>query len=354
MVPTLNEILESELGADHGLLFRPQWRFNYSVITTDMAQILAEDLYDIFPAHDRDELSQIFPPKRVHVFSFPVLEKTNVLLGSIVGHEIGHFFHNRWKDTGQFKQYMEHAERQLSTHYKSEERKKKTRNIFEAYEKAQNGVLVVKGMYREILPDIIGYFLFGPAILFALYYITDFEATIDTPRKENRFYPPTKYRIRLIFERLYKRDSDVKGVRDEGSQCSEALKNFEGELESYLETKNDLSALSQVHVERQLFEDTLDDLLEYAKASVSGHYFSHEFIGAMYDKLARSVPINEISGVPMTMCSILFVGWLRFYEINEEHSQENYVKEYQILTRLLLKSVFSSNVHRRFLQRGPS
>ena len=70
----------------------------------------------------------------------------------------------------------------------------------------------------------------------------------------------------------------------------------------------------------------------------------------MFRKLDQTLPINELDGKPISMADILLAGWIYSLKVNEIAAKTEYVTEYQILMRLLLKSLFSSYVHAEYLE----
>jgi hypothetical protein len=96
LIANLDELLKNEFGDKCHLLYRPQWNFNYSVITEDINSYLKNILTSFYP-EDEDNIEKLFSDDKIHIFSFPFLEKNNVLLNSVLGHEIGHFYHKSWE-----------------------------------------------------------------------------------------------------------------------------------------------------------------------------------------------------------------------------------------------------------------
>lgn len=76
------------------IMFKPQWEYNYTIDTSDLREIyrkvLSEYKNDVTDGHE--ELNSVFEHMKdpFHIISFPFLERKNVLLHSLIGHEIGH------------------------------------------------------------------------------------------------------------------------------------------------------------------------------------------------------------------------------------------------------------------------
>jgi hypothetical protein len=339
LVPNLDEILKNELGNDCMLLFRPQWKFNYSVHMNDLIQDLINLLCLIYPTQI-DEITSLFQTKRIHIFSFPLLEKTNVLLNSIIGHEIGHFCHREWVKSDYAKSKFEEFNTKLAEYYRAEYPKE----LLKPYEMTTEGIKIIEGMYREIIPDIYGYKIFGPSVMFALYEIAFPEEEMVIPSKINQYYPLTKYRIRFLYTHLFKKDKEINKLLSKDDKCIIILKEYIEQIEKYLAIKDDVTILSTIFTETSLFESTSDDIISYVNNHISKKYFDTNNTIELYNKLIKQLPINELDETRNDISQIIFVGWIRYFELNTLHNEEEYVIQYQILMKLLLKSLYSSYV----------
>jgi len=343
LISNIDEILKNELGSDCWLLFRPQWHFNYSVITEDLISYLKETLYIFFP-DDSGNINTIFTNEKIHIFSFPFLEKTNVLLNSIIGHEIGHFYHKKWeqKDYCHFK---EEQNKVLKKYYDN----LSPENFIDSYNSTEEGMKILNGIYREIISDIYGYFLFGPSMIFSLFDLSEFESKQMLPSKENRYYPSTKYRIRILMDYLFKNDTDVNNLLAEETECSKYLKKIIDEINDYLNKEDDLlSYNSERKMELELFVSSLPDIVKKIKKSISKNYLKYNNTHRLFDNLGKSLPINELSYEPIEIMQIIFTGWIYFKKINDKYIGDEYVVNYQILMRLLLKSLHSSFINKKY------
>jgi hypothetical protein len=344
LVSNLDEMLKREFGNDYLLLFRPQWQFNFSVFTDDLIFYLKKILLIFFPANET-EINKTFSDKKIHIFSFPFLEKTNVLLNSIIGHEIGHFYHKRWKEN-EYPKMLDEYNKKLKEYYEGIT----PDDFFIAYDNTEEGLKILSGMYREIISDIYGYFLFGPSIIFSLYEFSTFETNLILPAEKNDYYPMTKYRIRILMKYLLEKDRGIAELLSDDREYSYYFKKHIDRINQYLSTDDDLRLFSaEKSFEKKLFESSLDSIINGIKKNISGEYLDYGNINRLFDKLEKGIPINEIDGVPIDITKILLAGWIYFIKINEKHVDNEYILNYQILMRLLLKSLHSSYVHKKYL-----
>jgi hypothetical protein len=351
LVANLDELLKNEFGDKCFLLYRPQWNFNYSVFTEDINSYLKKILISFYP-EDEDNIERLFSDDKIHIFSFPFLEKNNVLLNSILGHEIGHFYHRTWEQDTYKKKYEEHNI--ILTQYYYEQYKNE---LYKAYDETEEGLEILKGLYREVIPDFYGYCLFGPSIVFSLFDISAFETKQTLPAKSNGYYPMTKYRIRLLVKYFLEKDRHgLEKLRSEGSKCSLFLDKRIDAIYRYLEKKDDITLFAAKRKkEQELFEGSLNEIVENMESKTKGKYIKYENIGRLFDLLERNIPINELDGEPVNIMEIIFSGWIYFEKINEESANaDDYILNYQILMRLLLKSLHSSYTHKMYLKAGKS
>jgi hypothetical protein len=260
LISNLDEILKNELGNDCWLLFRPQWHFNYSVITEDLVTYLRNILCIFFP--DDNGINNIFSNEKIHIFSFPFLEKTNVLLNSIIGHEIGHFYHRKWEQSDDYTKIKENHNKILKKYYDG----LLPEDLIKPYENTEEGMNIINGMYREIISDIYGYFLFGPSVIFALLELSEFEVKQIMPSKENRYYPSNKYRIKILVDTLLKNDKGVNSLLAEDNDCSKYFYKYISDINEYLGKKDEINLFSsEKKKEIELFEASLPGIIQKNK-----------------------------------------------------------------------------------------
>lgn len=347
IIPYLDKILKNEFNENYHLIFRPQWHFNYTVLENDLISILKDRLKVIFPTPTKkNEINLLFKDDiKIYLFTFPYLEKTNVLLDSVIGHEIGHFFQNKWQKLSKTTELLDSQRVILSNYY----RNRPSNDMFWPYEKTEEGMKILDGMYREIISDFFGYQIFGPSMIFALDYILDIDQSPQIPCKNNNYYPIIQYRIRMLYENLYSIDEGLKNLANGSSECSKYLKGFLEHIDKYLNISLDKQTLDQIPEEITIFETTIPDIVEYTQKSISKKYIHPELISDLFDLLDKNIAINEINNSPVGLPDILLAGWIYYWKINEESNKADYIDKYKILIRLLLKSTFTSYIHSEYL-----
>lgn len=339
IIPYLESTIRSELGEDYLIVFRPQWNYNFTVITTDWVRYFRDILAVFFPDNDVE-----FSSKTLHVFSFPYLEKTNVLLHSAMGHEIGHFFTNQYMSGDSWKATFAHHVESLTKFYEDQETEKGGQpDMVRPILKTDTGKLVVQGFMQEILSDFFGYLLIGPSVLFALYHISFLQSKPHVPSEENAYYPPIKFRIRCLLDFVVSTDDTIKNLianREIGKDVEQIL----NAVEDYTKSMDDRAPIAEYEQEIRIVEGELPDVIQKAREMVKHRYQLSTRLPNMVSRLSSDLPINEIDGHPSSMAEILLAGWIIYFRLASMPVGEAYVRAYQTLVRLLLKSLFASAI----------
>ena len=343
LIPAFERVLKTELGDEYGLILRADWNYNYTVYTHDLGSYLKQVLHLFLPERVK-EFADTYVKKSIHVFSFPIIEKNNAVLNTALGHEIGHFFHDKWEKSEDGKRLFELANKTLWEEYSQ----KNPNDLFLPFQKTEKGLLVLKGMYREIISDLVGYLLFGPSMLYALFYISNLEADIVKPVEENDYYPPLKYRIRIL-KQIVDNDEEVQKLLNSESHSVLKIKDLHMSINEYLSDQKDLEVLDDFLIERKVFEESVSVLLSYLEEGITQSRISYEHILDLDSLLDNDIPINELEQKPVELNKIILVGWYYYFRLLDNSDKDEYVKQFQQSMRLLLKSVYSSYVQQNFI-----
>lgn len=341
LIPNIEKIINDLLGNNFIILVRPKWHWDYSVIVHDRSSYLKNIV--LFFTKNKNLLKI---KEKTHVISFPFLEKTNFLLHTIFGHEIGHFFQQIYFTKYLTKNWREKKINKLLELLKKEqetERPYKVEEIMNIYQ----------GMVREILPDIIGYFLLGPSMLFVLYYFSYWNDDICKPNTENNYYPPLKYRIRILQELL---DNDMKG----STKKEKLFLKFNTEIKSYLKDQSDLSLLNSHNLFKYAFdmfenEENKSNIINFCKKILKNRIYNFDAVKIeklIKDRIKKTIPPNEYKKKPVELGDIFLSGWIYYYDLLKEKEtlkKDEYVNKHVNLDRLLLKASNSIYIHSYYL-----
>lgn len=199
----------AKLVPDKQVLLRPKWNYNYTVNLSDFRGSYLrglEEFGDDLPTVDieRDVLGDLKRP--LHIIAFPSLERENILLHTLLGHEIGHLFADRFLTEERKEVFKKSVVEKIKTIADEELRREGiTGTLF--YEEsmkvriAYNADLALEYWTRaleELLSDIIGAILFGPAALFSTLEMAIQQEYDTPPSPEINFYPPWRTRLREV------------------------------------------------------------------------------------------------------------------------------------------------------------
>lgn len=176
-----------------------QWDYNYSIYTRNLFDQYHE-LILILEEFITEEMFNNLETKLqtpLYLVNFPYLEKNNILLFSLLGHEIGHLVADR---------YIQKLEPDVLGH--------SFRGILkELYEKKYKTLTTMpnylavcstawKRLFEELLSDVVGSLAFGPAMLFSMFEFSVHYDLDMIPNNSNQFYPPWRARLRIVLNTI--------------------------------------------------------------------------------------------------------------------------------------------------------
>ncbi|HVG10436.1 MAG TPA: dCTP deaminase [Thermoanaerobaculia bacterium] len=210
IVPSF-ESLAAALVPDKQVLLRPKWNYNYTVTLSDFRNIYKEGLeefQDVLPSYDieKDVLGNLKQP--FHIIAFPSLERENILLHTLLGHELGHLFADRFLTKDRKEAFKASVIDQVESITDQDLRRAgliKPGTLFYdevlREQKAYNTELALEYWTRaleELLSDVVGAILFGPAALFSTLEMAIQQEYDIPPSPETNFYPPWRMRLREV------------------------------------------------------------------------------------------------------------------------------------------------------------
>ncbi|MBI4679992.1 MAG: hypothetical protein HY753_01965 [Nitrospirae bacterium] len=185
-------------------MLRPKWNYNFSIITSDLKEYYYDELLeyeDILPNMSLDEVFSDFK-NPFHIISFPSLERKNILLYCLLGHEIGHLIARKYINESEFLKQTKDDITRIALNKLSIKEMDSIPLFREVFitEEMKIATTAWKRALEELLSDIVGAFLFGPASLFSTFEFS-MQFTMDQlPGEMNNYYPPWRLRLRKIQE----------------------------------------------------------------------------------------------------------------------------------------------------------
>lgn len=346
-------------------VIRPQWNYNYSI--RELVPTY-RNWFSTWLPNDRLEealsLSSDGSVEKLYIMGFPYVERLNVLMHTLLGHEIGHPIEKEYFLGENSPEIIENITQSvLKT--RSLPGDLQTLDIFEAAQVVNMRDRVYRLRHRaiaELICDLVAVHLFGLAALFSIEELA-LARELDRFQKEDVMghYPPWRYRIRTVLEEfspewierfvhISEFDPDVSGaIKDKFDALTALVKNTDdiGQLTKDQETKIAYSSVQEsMPLIRQFVRDRLansgfrlDDLVSNANAKL---------LKRLEDWIPPDAYINEArEEIVGDIRSILNVGWIRWIHsyscissnLDNQEGTAAHLKQVNALERLILKAL---------------
>lgn len=368
--------------SDIEIMFRPQWKYNYTIITTNLYDYYASSLSQYKSYISEPSLENVLAPlnKHFYIVSFPSIERKNILLHCLLGHEIGHL---------EAKEYIQKRDQEFLQSIRDKvislvnERLKKsdfenvpplfipqfTQQMVQA--EIKRTVYIWQRGLEEILSDIIGSYLFGPAVLFSIleFALQDLNGLNKLPDEDNNYYPPWRMRLRNIFEIL--KDLRIYPLREDAFESKKFISNVTKGfqlVEKIIEEKSDKEALDghellkiayeeiekDIEKAKIIYSDKLKDLSLLLNSDDFYKHLSH-----LIERIDYGIPPNAYEQsiderYPASIVEIINATW--FYKLSWEERlfneeglfNEEIYKKRERMNRLALKALEYSDIERDY------
>jgi len=322
------QLISKLVDSDVQILVSPQQNYNYSV--SNITQSIHNAIENTFSTLEVDGIFQGIP--EIRLVRFPRIERDNILLHVILGHEIGHEVAANY--LSQEQTTAEYQTRLQVTILKVNEilSADKTFITLDANEqlKLQNTTLqeVLKVRTRglqELISDVTCAYFFGPSGLFGFYdFLTVFSNLDDLPRA-NSYYPPPRYRLRYLVQVLTKNDLldelyhlEAYGVPE---QIANSVIAFVEHIKTIVGDNSDLAAIKAnpyMDLVYDWIEELEESIGEFVRNSIGTKLFEK---GSVQEKMPESIarlclniPANELGKYPNMVASdwgtAILAGWI--------------------------------------------
>ncbi len=196
MLPELKIICEKLINSEEEIILKADNELNYTVQSPDIITWLINEVQAYTGELEDFKKTRFIRPR---ILTIPYLERTNVLLHSILFHEIGHYFEKNFSDDSNNKNIITN----ILLEAFNKQYKKGTDFDIDLFTLNESTNILV-GAIREIYSDIFGVFYGGLPFLFALRHFSINKTQLHMPNKETDYYPPLKFRLRKIVEVIEK------------------------------------------------------------------------------------------------------------------------------------------------------
>jgi len=217
VIPSFEKLVEF-LKPRAQVMLRPMWRYNYATIVSNLRDLYLSELqiYEHYISSFDVESNIIHPlGEAFHIISFPALERNNILLHSVIGHELGHLLATELVEKSKqsfLNDVLEKIEKATDEELTLDASisQESAPLLFQQYRtnlittNSNTCLVFFERAAEEIIADAVGAALFGPAALFSVFDIavqSDFDLE---PTSRNNYYPPWRRRIREILRAVEK------------------------------------------------------------------------------------------------------------------------------------------------------
>jgi len=366
------EDLLSSLNPSARLLAWPQAEYNYSIV--DIIPILKRSVTHAFPKRVCDEIF-IDCPNSLNLISFPRIERDNILVHSVFGHELGHMiadgFLNDYELTSDFRDGLKVAADIVELEYKTELMKLSGVELTNA-KRHYVGMLIElhKRGIQELLSDCVAVLIFGPSALFASYDVLQPDGFDHVPAKPS-YYPPSRMRLRIINKILIDEGywDALTGFSDEDlpQGVKEFVTNFYAHMSDITSITIDEDAINNDPILKAAYawvNSTLPDALEYAKNETNNVCYNSSLVTSEIPELLKrlylGVPPNELGVHPEQKSanwrSAILSAWL--YQLAGSriegqriiHLTEHEIKKTHSLTLSAIEYIILSSKYSQYMR----
>lgn len=314
------------------LVVWPQAAYNYTI--RDILPAIKRPLENLLSEDEQKNLFQNFTVS-INLVSFPRIERDDILLHAIFGHELGHPIADNFL-LGEKENFKEKYETCLAaTQVKINTEVQKTPQgqipIFALVEgqKLTNIVHHIrKRGLEELLSDVVSAYLFGPSSLFAMYDVLAMDNLDQSPNNQNA-YPPTRYRLRLV-KKILENEGYLNALQqipdnNEFGFENQAIVDMLAMIDQIVAIQSDKTKIKSdfcSEIAYEWLENTIEDAIPYVKKMVKDTLYDKEKIAveipSLIERIAMGIPPNEINVYPdiknVDWRSAILAAWL--YKIN--------------------------------------
>lgn len=356
------------------LLLWPQIQHNFSVWRVIGWLRTATDTL-LTDAEKQDVFGKV--SGTLNVVSFPRIERDNIFMHPVFGHELGHpiadeFLRNERGDI-KFAQRFALAKRELRKVFSGELGRQKNPVDRLNYEKklVEAVVELRQRALQELISDVVGVQLFGPPALFAMYDNFIGKDLDDLPTATPEYYPPRRFRLRTMCDIVSDSgcERELRGLRQIPT-ARDAMEQFFEHMQSITRPKSDIAALNGhklCSVAYGWVQETLVDAMKATAARLRDTGYDarriEREIPELVQRLEVSLPPNEIGAYPNETTadwrSAVLGAWVHrirrmrdVTEFGETFSREE-LEDIQGITMAAIEMVLLKQSHDAYLaQRG--
>jgi len=368
MIQATESFLKAQTGKNYHFIIRPQWSHNYGVVG-DFVQYYRNVVKTCcwIPLNEWEAEAGCDGDSKIYCVSFPRLERMNCLLHALWGHEVGHVLASIWleanfdrvwtQESGDVRAAIGAASQPLSSFvdplFQSQYL---TEIVASKFEQART---VARQGLEELLCDAVGIHLLGPAAL-AAFIEYSVGLGMDESPLEFDYYPPWRYRLRLMSDACHKDLNDD----TEHSYSGTVLVPLIAWLRNVRQLTADVTdkdMLQQDKVTSEAYR-VVEKYWDQARTAVLNDLPDHskqpyllsmrsDTVQKLVERLQNKIPPNEVGhNRPASLEDILNAGWA-YKAIMLKQGEWTNIDEWETTLRLLLKGIETGFVQQRFAKK---
>jgi hypothetical protein len=348
--------IASHIISDVQIILYEMWQHNYAIHMkfNERFQEILQNIQIYISSELFKEIENTLKTPR-YLVAFPHIDKKNILQYSLLGHELGHLYVDERLKSFDIKQHVMNDKDIMQLITQSRSKPQALQEIEDIWRR----------LIEELLSDVVGTVLFGPAMLFSVFEFA-IQRDIDLPPlKQNSFYPPWRSRLSLSYE-MVKKMLPSFGTQGYGASLFEGQKVRDRieEIKQIVDDKQNMNGRMSPEI-KIIFENVtsyilsiLDDVLKELRVESFDEIRFIENIKILTDRLQKGLVPNMLDDLNITsnatLCEILNTAWQ--YRISWEGNifnqkdkfEEIYLKERKKLNQLTNKAVEFSDLTNQY------
>lgn len=349
----------------------PQSNYNYSIF--DIKPYIIEPLRNLLSASDIDSLPSI-SKEALQIIMFPRMERDNVLLHAVFGHEVGHLYASEYLENeakgANFNLEVQNKVLAALSVIPIDPSLPQLAQLKRKAEIQSHLMHLRRRAMEELISDYVGVIMFGPSALFAAYEFFSLYG-LDALPSGNEAYPPARYRFRFLMEVLNEEGfigtiNKLQSSAGQNSNFFTKTQELFNKIEQIVASDEDINLLKTnplIDVAYEWVKESLQRAKGEVKALIPTDlvYLSRTFeeeVPELIERLRLNVPPNELGIYPSIRLpawqSALISSWV--YKINEKHflpdnsTQEFTTVDHHSINKLCLRAIESISLHRAYLK----
>lgn len=287
--------LYERLGRNSALLAWPQADYNFTI--RNYVETLKRLFANMGPNAKMDGILAKYKGPADFV-SFPRIERDNVLMHAIFGHELGHPIATDFLTQESAK--PEYATKELEIRNEVSAALGAANSLAELHTAMQTVFALRFRALEELISDTVGIYLFGPSALFAGYEINLWALDV-VPSAGNDCYPPGRMRIRVCLEAARSLKHLAVLANHSDSPSFRAAASLTDQLAALAAEDSDKKAIETnalAKIAYKWVDASLSDAQAFAKQAVGSAVYEDAIFEAevpdLVGRLKNGLPPNEL------------------------------------------------------------